>query len=328
MTFPPQVAYIDGLILEGLSVLGGKPKLGKSWFGLRGAVTIATGGIAFGNPGRAVTAAPVLYLALEDGPARIQDRLAHLLAPDEPWPNDLTVADRWPRFDAGGRDMLAEAVDQDGYRVVFVDTLGRVRSPRAGRGDAYLEDTEAIAAVHDLARERPGLAVVLIHHNRKADHPDDYIDALSGTTGITGAADHVAVLQRARGEADAVLRFTSRDAAEHDTAYSFSDGCWTELGAAAEYAQSKARRAALDALRTLGGTAGLSEIADEMGGTKQNTAKLLRGLETDGLVKQDGPRGPWNLVEMVDKVDGNPSGSTKSTESTTPGATSSLEGEW
>jgi hypothetical protein len=298
MTFPPLATYIDGLILEGLTVLGGKPKLGKSWWGLRAAVTIATGGIAFGNPARAVTAAPVLYLALEDGPARLQDRLAHLLAPGEPWPDALTVADRWPRFDAGGLGMLAEAVDQDGYRVVVVDTLGRVRSPRAGRGDAYLEDTKAIAAVHDLARERPGLAVVLIHHNRKADHPDDYIDALSGTTGITGAADHVAVLQRSRGEADAVLRFTSRDAAEHDTAFGFDGYGWTELGPAAEHDLSKARAAVLDALDALSGEGSLTEISEQAGRDKAGTLRLLRGLAADGLVYQDGDRGPWKRRQL------------------------------
>jgi hypothetical protein len=186
--------------------------------------------------------------------------------------------------------------------------LGKVRSPRRGK-DSYQEDSDAISQIHDLARERPGLGIVLIHHNRKDDHPDDYIDALSGTTGITGVADHIAVLQRGRGEADAVLRFTSRDAAEHDTAYGFDAGAWTELGSAAAYHLTKARRSALDALTALGGTATLNEIAEEMRGTKQNTLKLLRGLESDGLARQENQRGPWKVVDTVDE-------STQSTKST------------
>ena len=126
--FPETVAYIDGLILEGLGILGGKPKLGKSWWALRAALAIASGGLAFGNPMRNVEQAPILYLALEDGDRRLQNRLGRLLLPDETWPKDLTFATEWPRFDTDGLDLLAEIVDKDGYKVVFIDTLGRVRS--------------------------------------------------------------------------------------------------------------------------------------------------------------------------------------------------------
>src|SRR5690606_31243854 len=127
--------------------------------------------------------------------ARVQSRLRRITAPGETWPEALTIATTWPRFDADGLELLAELIDSGGYRVVVIDTLGRVRTPRKGK-DGYQEDTDAIGQIHDLARERPGLAVLVIHHNRKDDSPDDYIDALSGTTGITGVADHIAVLQR------------------------------------------------------------------------------------------------------------------------------------
>lgn len=289
MTFPARQSYIDGIVLEGVTVIGGKPKLGKSWFVLRAGITIASGGVAFGNPLRGVTAAPVLYLGLEDGPKRLQDRLA-ALEPGQ-WPDSLTVVDTWPRFDAGGIDLLAEVVDSDGFRVVVIDTLARVRTPRKGK-DSYQEDSDAIGQIHDLTRERPGLAVVLVHHNRKDDTPDDYIDALSGTTGITGVVDHIAVLQRGRGEADAVLRFTSRDADEHDTAFGFDSGCWTELGTAAEHDLTRARKAVLDAVIDLR-EAGVTDIAAMVDRPKGNTLRLLRALEEEGLIYQDGARGPW-----------------------------------
>ena len=290
-TFAPRVAYIDGLILEGLTIFGGKPKLGKSWWALRAALTIATGGVAFGSQGRDVRPAKVLYLALEDGEARLQDRMTQLCGPGEAWPNEMTVITVWPRFDAGGIDLLAELVDADGYEVVIIDTLGRVRTPRKGR-DTYQEDTDALSAIHDMVRERPGLAVVLIHHNRKDDSPDDYIDALSGTTGVSGAVDHIAVLQRGRGQADAVLRFTSRDATEHDTAYAFAEGQWTELGSAVEYEMSKARRAVLEAVTSME-SATLTEIALEVRRDISLTRRMLIGLAEERLVYQDGERGPW-----------------------------------
>ena len=293
--FPDSVAYIDGLVLEGLGIFGGKPKLGKSWWALRASLAIASGGVAFGNPNRKVEQASVLYLALEDGEKRLQSRLGKLLLPDETWPQDLMTVTEWPRFDADGLDLLAEVIDKYGFQVVFIDTLSRVRSPRKGR-DSYQEDSNAIAEIHDLARSRPGLAIQVIHHNRKDDHPDDYIDALSGTTGITGVVDHVAVLQRGRGEADAVVHFTSRDANEHDTAFKLTDGMWSELGDAAVYEQSQARKLLIYAFDDLGGEATLKELADYLGKKSPTVLQQLRGLEKEGFVRQDEPRGRWKKL--------------------------------
>ena len=301
MDFPPPVAYINGLVLEGLGILGGKPKLGKSWWVMSAGLTIASGGVAFGNPDRQVTRAPVLLLALEDGPARLQKRLNTLLPPSGTWPEYLTCITEWPRFQLGGLDVLSELIDRDGFKVVIIDTLARVRKPRRGGGDAYLEDTGALAEVHDMTRARPGLSVLMVHHNRKNDDPDDYVDALSGTTGISGVVDHISVLQRGRGQADGILRFTSRDAAEHDTAFSLADGMWTELGDAALYAQSQARRSLLDALNDIfDGEAALTELSEYVGKKPHTILEQLRGLQEDGLVRQERPRGPWMTTEHTE----------------------------
>lgn len=303
MEFPPKAEYIEGMILEGLGILGGKPKLGKSWWAMRAGLTIASGGVAFGNPNRKVAEAPVLYLALEDGQARLQNRLNTLLLPGEEWPGYLMTVTEWPRFDAGGIDMLAELVDTDGYRVVIIDTLARVRKARRGGGDAYQEDSDALAELHDMVRGRQGLAVQIIHHNRKNDDPDDFVDALSGTTGISGVVDHVAVLQRGRGEADGILRFVSRDAGEHDTAFKLDQGMWTELGDAALYAQSQARQSLLYALSEVyGGEATLKDLAEYLDKTPPTVLKQLRGLETEGLVRQTEKGGPWEVANRPNQA--------------------------
>ena len=290
--FPEAVAYIDGLVLEGLGILGGKPKVGKSWWALRAAVSIASGGVAFGNPGRGVVQAKVLYVSLEDSERRLQQRLQQLLAPGEPAPENLYLVTEWPRLDAGGVQLLAEIVERDGYRVVFIDPLGRVRGPRRGR-DWYQEDTDALGAIHDLTRAVPGLAILLVHHNRKDDHPADFIDALSGSTGITGVVDHISVLRRGRGEADAVLHFTSRDAPEHETAFQLDGGIWNELGDGALFELTPARQDLLNAIDDLGGTATNKELADHLGKQPPTVLDQLRGLEADGLAHQETKGGPW-----------------------------------
>lgn len=291
--FVEAVAYVDGMILEGLGILGGKPKVGKSWWALRAAIAIATGGVAFGNPNRGVVQAKVLYVSLEDNPRRLQQRIQELHAPGEPWPELLHLVTEWPRFDAGGVELLAEIVERDGYRVVFIDTLGRVRGQRKGK-DWYQEDTDALGAIHDLTRSIPGLAILLVHHARKDDNPADFIDALSGSTGITGAVDHIAVLRRGRGDADGVFHFTSRDAPEHETAFQLDGGTWNELGDAAVHELSPARRDLLDAIDGLGGTARNKELSEYLGKTQAAVLEQLQGLEADGLVHQVGKGGPWH----------------------------------
>jgi RecA-family ATPase len=206
--YPPLRSYVEGLIVEGLGIIGGKPKLGKSFLVASLAASIAAGGVALGNSARGVNQAPVLYLALEDGERRIKSRLMRL-CPDG-IPKHLDIAHNWPRLTDGGIEALDAAVEVNHYGVILIDTLQRVRAPRQGR-DVYGEDYETLGKLHDLARSQDGLSITLVHHNRKDDQPADYIDALSGSTGIGGSPDLVAVLARGRGEADAVLSITGRD---------------------------------------------------------------------------------------------------------------------
>ena len=70
-----------------------------------------------------------------------------------------------------------------------------------------------------------GIAVVLVHHQRKMDDPDP-LNTVSGTNGITGAADTTMVLDRKRGEKRAILKVTGRDVIERVLALEFNDCRW------------------------------------------------------------------------------------------------------
>jgi RecA-family ATPase len=295
MEFAPLRSYIDGIIIEGLTIIGGKPKLGKSAFMLAAGLAIATGGVAFGKPDRSVTQAPVLYLALEDGPRRLQDRMGSLLGSGQEWPSNFEAAVAWPKFSQGGLERVTDAVDQDGYEVVIVDTLARIRKDTGGKYN-YQADSDEMAAIHDLTRAQPGLAIVVVHHNKKDDKPDDYIDALSGTTGIGGVPDHIGVLYRGRNEADAVLKFTSRDVPEHETAFSFTDRIWTEIGPAAEHELSKARRELYSNLVAHDAWVSNTILASELGKSTPTTLDQLRKLQAENLVDQDPTTKQWKAT--------------------------------
>jgi RecA-family ATPase len=80
--FPEAQWAVPGMIPEGVTLLAGKPKLGKSWGSLGIGVAVATGGKPLGKV--RVERGEVLYLALEDNLRRLQRRLQKLLAGDAP----------------------------------------------------------------------------------------------------------------------------------------------------------------------------------------------------------------------------------------------------
>jgi hypothetical protein len=97
---PPIRWAIPDILPEGLTLLAGKPKLGKSWLALSVALAVAAGGVALGT--YPVKQGEVLYLALEDNERRLQSRAKQLLASMSSVPNSIAFELRWPRLDQGG----------------------------------------------------------------------------------------------------------------------------------------------------------------------------------------------------------------------------------
>lgn len=64
-TFPPLRYSVPGVVPEGLTLLVGPPKAGKSWLALAVLLAVASGGRALGKL-RVGAPRRVLYLALED----------------------------------------------------------------------------------------------------------------------------------------------------------------------------------------------------------------------------------------------------------------------
>lgn len=71
----PVEYLVDGLLAPGMYILGGSPKVGKSWMALQLCLAVC-GGSAF--LGRATRKSEVLYLAPEDGPQWLHGRALQL----------------------------------------------------------------------------------------------------------------------------------------------------------------------------------------------------------------------------------------------------------
>lgn len=284
---PPVRWIVEPVLPEGLALLVGKSKLGKSWLALDMAVAVASGGIVASTwrcpPGN------VLYAALEDNPRRMQSRLKAVLR-GEPSPERLSF---WFDLPVGGRafDRMVESLSDwlSGHpeaRLVIIDTLGRVLPPAKRGSDPYRDDTASMATLQRLAIDRR-VAIVGVHHARKGE-AEDAFDAVLGPTALMGVADTTMLLRRSRKADVAELLVTGRDVTEQHLALSFRDGLWRVEGDAAEVAVSAARAAVLAALRQVPGPMRLTELADAIGRDKGNTSKLVAAMTGDGLVAKDG----------------------------------------
>jgi hypothetical protein len=285
------------LLPEGLCLFVSRPKLGKSWLALDIAIATATGRFVLGtlkpqSPGE------VLYLALEDGKRRLQRRLTKLLPTFRgTWPPGLTFATEWPRSDAGGladiEGWIKEAIEQGKHpRLVVVDTLALFRKLASGK-QVYQEDYTAVAELQKLA-SKYNITVVVIHHDRKSG-ADDVFDTVSGTLGLTGAADTIAILRRQAGAV--TLHVRGRDIEEAEKALQFSKATcrWTLLGEAADIRRSDERGRILAVLKDAGEPMQTREIISLARLVSRDAAdQLLHRMTMDGEIARRG-RGKYSL---------------------------------
>ncbi|MCH8167159.1 MAG: AAA family ATPase [Proteobacteria bacterium] len=172
--------------------------------------------------------------ALEDNQRRLQRRL-NRIEPHLSWPAGLELNTRWPRLDQGGLKTIGEWIkSRDGAKLVIVDTLAVVRPAGRVTDSAHSSDYAALRGLHQIASDH-GVAIMVVHHLRKAD-ADDALDTVSGSTGLTGAADTTLILTRRDSDSGVILYGRGRDLEEFETGLEFDAmACrWRDLGDPAE----------------------------------------------------------------------------------------------
>ena len=295
MVFPPIKYVVPGYVVEGLTVFAGAPKLGKSWACLGIGVAVGSGGIAFGSI--QCDEGDVLYLALEDNRRRLQARLRQMRIAE--LPERLTLVTEWPNLDGECIEQLeAWLIATPGARMIIIDVLAKVKGASGAREAQYDADYRFAAALQELAG-RYGIAIIAVHHTRKMDAEDPF-DAVSGTRGLTGAADSVLVLKRDPGSRTPVLYGRGRDLQEIETAMEFDreSGFWRILGDANELAKTHERREILEVLGRSVDAMTPTEVATSLGKSRSNVNHLLTRLYDEGKVEKQS-KGRYTLTSPI-----------------------------
>ncbi len=237
--FSPLHWTIPHLVPEGLLLLVGKPKQGKSWFALQLALAVAAGSTMFQS--YQANQRDVLYLALEDTPQRLQSRTKQLLAAMKTMPTGLEFAVQHARLgEEGLANLEAYLQAHPKLGLIIIDTWTKLAPLSSPRGRTQYEvDYAALTPIKQLA-DTYHLSILVIHHLRKASGRD-VLDEITGSTGFAGAVDGIFLLKREREQDEATLFVTGRDLQEQTLSLSFdpTTGQWAVTEAAHEHDEGK-----------------------------------------------------------------------------------------
>ena len=288
--FPPIEFLVDGLIARGmLTLIGGRPKSGKSWFVLQMAMCIDSGLPFLDRPTKRCR---ILYLALEDGRRRINQRMKTLnwkpsnidfmfsIAP-------LSTGESYP-----GMEQLEKLIPY--YDIIIIDTLIATLNGSTNEND-NVQMGNVLNGLASLAHDND-VAIELIHHTGKAKK-DDPFDSFRGASAIRGAYDLGMILDRTVDEKEAMLHIESRDFEVSDMTLELVGGSvgWKSLGGVAEIHAIRAGRKTLQVFDEYGDGLTTQQYADFSEVSKQAATKSLKTAELKGWV-----------VCKFEKHDGNP----------------------
>lgn len=293
---------LPGVIPEGLTLLVGAPKVGKSWWNINLMAALGSG-----RPkdvfdwGQEIDPSPNLYLALEDPHRRIYSRM-HQVTRGLRFRPEM-AGDVWldlEQIEKGGKEEIEKWLDaHPTARAVLVDVLAKVRGGGEENGGMYQADYAAVSILKEIADDY-GIGVIVTHHDRKKTD-EDFLNMVSGTKGVTGAADTILYLTRERGSTSGLLRVESRDVEECQYTMEFvrESGRWhivskEDLGTEPD----KPKVELLDEIERLLSARGYARVEEIAGFLRRPSQEVLseckKGLERGSLMQDQ--KGSWHVA--------------------------------
>ncbi len=226
--FPPVKWAVDGLIPEGLIILAGDPKVGKSLLAVDICSAIAGGCEAFGS--QPCVKGSAVYVSLEDPQRRVKERIAQQV---DLWPESFHLVtggigkvgvDFYKMLDSW-KNIFVD------LRCIVIDTMSYIIPEKKSGVADYDHYYAVLDPLHRWALDN-NISVVCITHKRKGinSNGDNPFDGIIGSTAIAGCADALLMLSRNHAKAqdannidlaDGFLEVTGREIASEKYALEF-----------------------------------------------------------------------------------------------------------
>ncbi len=306
--YEPLKWIIPNLLPEGLTALFANPKVGKSMMALALALRMGRR-VSGGIDGH------VLYLSLDDtSQRRLQDRTRDLLQGNPIEQGRLWAAFTSASLDSGLIGQLEGWMQRDPETcLIIIDVFGAVKPKRQG-DDIFKGDYESLKSLRDFAAAHR-IAILMLHHTRKQPDTNDWINKMSGSTGLTAAVDTLWMLKRERGSEEMQLYTTGRDVRDQviDLTLEDIDAPWAIRGEDAEDedAISDGQQRILAVMRENGNAMSPKSIAAKTGQPPKSVSRLLCRMASDSLIAKCF-YGSYALCEESGKVRQSTTSTTKS----------------
>lgn len=211
------------------------------------------------------------------------------------FPQKLFYSLEMSPIDSGGIAQLEEFLTLNpDTELIIIDTLGRI-IPNGGK-QGYKFEVQYMAKLQGLALKYPNLAIMVLHHDRKAQS-DDFVHLVSGTHGISGTADTIMVLKKqSRINVNAILYITGRDIEDQEIKLKFDSGIW-EL--TEEIPISQERNKIVEILKKNGAMT-MKQIAEALQKKQENVRQLVYKLKKKGIIKSKREHIDGKIVEIYE----------------------------
>ncbi|MHC4275989.1 MAG: AAA family ATPase [Planctomycetota bacterium] len=303
---------VKDLIPVGLTILGGKSKVGKSYFMLSLAMALAQRKRMFGDKdtGFRGQRGEILYLSLEDPQNRFKRRMREI----DPTPNPESLAEnlfpkfRWDKLSRGGLSAISQWMEKaKNPKLVVIDTLAKVWSKKSttGGGSLYAEEYAIYGPLADLAHKYE-TSIILVTHTTKG-RAQDVFDEILGGMGTQGPADNLIVLSNEEA-GHKRLSIRGKDIEEKHFAFKTSGGPanWLFLGEVAEVQKTAQRQEIIDLFSDEESAMSLQEIKIKLKerGCKispNSVPTILRKMVGDGVLEQQSKYDKYHLAGYAGK---------------------------
>jgi hypothetical protein len=278
---------VPELLPQGLTIIGGAPKMGKSFLVQQLSYSVALGGLAMSK--FPVVQGSTLHLALEDPLARFKRRMEEQKKHEGPAPRCGYFTNHWNTIPKGIDDIRRWCDDHVDAKLVVVDTLAKlIGEENNSKGQTlYNKDYRTMGHFHKIALDY-GIGVLVVQHTNQGEHKDP-MNSISGSSGITGAADLVWIFNRRldRNAMTANLRAMGKDLS--DATYHLTWDSKYSQWICVEYENMEQTGNIAATIRKYfdknnNEPASVSDIAVATNVSRQSLTKTLKGLVRDELM--------------------------------------------